>query len=344
MPDLDASIERGLDFLRQNQLESGEFRVLMSTNELKDDCVPDSSPFATSLIAYSLGFSKSEKAKSMLDKAMRFFLNEMDGPGVWKYWTKQHKFNKTIPPDLDDMACVSYVLRQNNIPFPSNDSLIMLNRNPEGLFYTWLTPRWPMPLSLAYWRVVFRQWRNPVSNYYFWKLNESEVNDVDCVVNANVLLYIGNRPETRPVVDYLIEIINRGQESCCDKWHLNRFTFYYVVSRNYRSGVTEFESVRDTIIKKILDAGNPDGSIGANVLETALAICTLLNLSCTESELKGAIKFLVENQLIDGSWPRDVLYYGGPKRYYGWGSEELTTGFCLESLIRASEGGQCPNT
>jgi hypothetical protein len=28
------------------------------------------------------------------------------------------------------------------------------------------------------------------------------------------------------------------------------------------------------------------------------------------------------------------MYYGGPKKYYGWGSEELTTGFCIEALGR----------
>ncbi len=36
----------------------------------------------------------------------------------------------------------------------------------------------------------------------------------------------------------------------------------------------------------------------------------------------------------DGSWPRAALYYSGPKKLYGWGSEELITGFCLEALLR----------
>jgi len=30
---------------------------------------------------------------------------------------------------------------------------------------------------------------------------------------------------------------------------------------------------------------------------------------------------------------RRDLYYSGPKRLYGWGSEELVTGFCLEALL-----------
>ena len=35
-----------------------------------------------------------------------------------------------------------------------------------------------------------------------------------------------------------------------------------------------------------------------------------------------------------GHWPRWLLYYGGPKLLLGWGSEEMTTGFCLEALAR----------
>jgi hypothetical protein len=30
---------------------------------------------------------------------------------------------------------------------------------------------------------------------------------------------------------------------------------------------------------------------------------------------------------------RAGLYYSGPKKLYGWGSEELVTGFCLEVLL-----------
>jgi len=32
-------------------------------------------------------------------------------------------------------------------------------------------------------------------NYYFWKLNESAPNDIDCVVNANVLFLCWREPE-----------------------------------------------------------------------------------------------------------------------------------------------------
>ena len=35
----------------------------------------------------------------------------------------------------------------------------------------------------------------------------------------------------------------------------------------------------------------------------------------------------------DGSGARAALYYSSPKKLYGWGSEELVTGFFLEALL-----------
>jgi hypothetical protein len=332
---LDKGIERGLDFLRREQLPSGEFRCLMSTdNTMEKDCVEDSSPFPTALVAYSLGFADAAEAGGMLEKCVRFFLAEMEGPGLWRYWTKKHQYHSVIPPDLDDVACVSLVLRRRGVDFPPNERLVFASRDSRGLFYTWMTPRWPMPALAAYWRVALRQWLNPLKSYYFWKLNESEPGDVDCVVNANVLFYVGEEPRTRAVVDYLVEAFRRGEEGCCDKWHLNPFTFQYVVSRNFEAGVSALGRIREEAVGRIVAAARPDGSIGDNCLETALAACALHSWGSRPPELERAVGFLLGAQRGGGDWPRAALYYGGPKKYYGWGSEELTTGFCLEALLR----------
>src|SRR3954468_18361663 len=89
---LEAGIGRGLEFLRRSQLPSGEFKVYMSPNlNLERDCVFDSSPFPTALIAYALGFADTATAGDILDKALAFLLSEMEGPGLWRYWTKRHQ-------------------------------------------------------------------------------------------------------------------------------------------------------------------------------------------------------------------------------------------------------------
>jgi hypothetical protein len=246
--DLDASIERGLEFLRRSQLPSGEFKILMSADKkLERDSVLDSSLFPTAFIVYSLGFADPAAAGAMIDKSLRFFLAETEGSGLWRYWTKQHPYYSTIPPDLDDIACISYVLRHHGVSFPANRELIFANRNAQGLFYTWMTLRWPLPPDASFRRVVLRQLAHPLKFYFFWKLNESKRHDVDCVVNANVLFYVGESPETRAVIDYLIRIVQRNEEGCCDKWHHNRYTFYYTVSRNYHAGMSGFDAVRDRL-------------------------------------------------------------------------------------------------
>ncbi len=332
--DLEAGIGRGLEFLRRSQLPSGEFKVFMSPDlNLVRDCVFDSSPFAAALIAYALGFADPAEAGDILDKALRFLLSEMEGPGLWRYWTKRHQSHSTIPPDLDDTACASFVLRRHNVSFPQNLTLIFANRTRDGLFYTWVTARWPLPALPSYWRVVLSQWLHPLKLYYFWKLLEPTRHDVDCVVNANVLFYVGEGAETGPVVDYLTGVLRRGEEGRCDRWYSNRFMFYYAVSRNFHAGVEALGGVRDESVARIVSAAKPDGSLGGSVLNTALAACALFYWRSSPPELGRAARFLLAAQREDGSWPRAALYYGGPKKLYGCGSEELVTGFCLEALL-----------
>jgi len=332
--DVDDCIRHGLEFLRRSQLPSGEFKVFMSPDlSLARDCVFDSSPFPTALIAYALGFADATVVEDILDKALRFLMSEMEGPGLWRYWTKRHPSHSAIPHDLDDTACASFVLRSHHIPFPSNVELILANRNSKGLFYTWLTARWPPPFLPSYWRVALSQWLHPIKLYCFWKLEPTR-HDVDCVVNANVLFYLGQRPETQTTIDYLMDIFRRGKEDDCDRWYANRFMFYYAISRNFHAGVTAFGEIRDESVERIVAAAKPDGSIGDSVLNTALAVCALLNWRRSSPELDHAIRFLLREQRADGSWPRASFYYSGPKKIYGWGSEEVITGFCLEALLR----------
>jgi len=333
--DLELGIEQARGFLQRSQLSSGEFKLLMSSDvRMEKDCVLDSSPFATALIAYSLSFDDSTQTKEILDKTVRFFLAEMEGPGLWRYWTKKHPYYAVIPPDLDDIACISSVLHRRGVDFPNNRKLLFSNRDSRGLFYTWLTPRWPLTRDADYRRVVLRQLANPVRFYLFWRMHESTPNDVDGVVNANMLFYMGESKATQPVIDYLIGIMQRHEEGSCDKWHHNRYTFYYAVSRNYYAGMSGFAPVRDTLVSRIVETIQADGAVNDNVLDTALAACALLNCRVEPPELAKAIGFLLSTQRVHGEWPAVPMYYAGPTNPAGFGSEELTTGFCLEALAR----------
>jgi len=327
--------EFGHHFLYERQLPSGEFTSYRSRHpEMLDDCVFDSSPFPTALISYSLSFFSSEKAKEMLQKSCRFLLNEMESCGTWRYWTAQHEHHKHIPPDIDDIVCASMVLQQNGFSFPDNKELVLANRNRQQLLLTWIVPRFQFPLCLNYWRVVLPQCLNPVVLYIFWKMNESEPDDIDGVVNANALCYLGESEATQKIIQYLCSVINDGKEDSCDKWHLSRFNFYYSLSRCAYKKINGFENIRDLVLQRIAERVNDNGTIGSHILDTALAICTMLNFGHSSPVLERAVEAVLKEQGNDGAWPRMPLYYGGPKKYFGWGSEELTTGFCLEALMR----------
>jgi hypothetical protein len=159
-------------------------------------------------------------------------------------------------------------------------------------------------------------------------------NDVDAAVDANVLYYLGETDNTQSVINYLLQIISDEKEYDCDKWYRNVFTIYYFISRNFYKGITKLEPVRNPIISRIIAKLKPGGCIGDSVLDSALAVCTLLNFKYKGPELENAINFLLHEQNETGDWERRCYYYDGPKKITGWGSEELTTSICLEALKR----------
>lgn len=327
------AVEKGLAFLEANQRADGEFNSYRARDPLfLADCEFDSSPFPTSLIAYCLSQIDSPKCKRMIEKACAFLIKEMEPGGVWRYWTSQHQFHAHIPLDLDDIACVSSVLKQNGYEIPDNRSIICGNRDFGGRFYTWIVPRFGFPGSFQNFIQVLKSARNPISLYYFWKLNESAPDDVDSVVNANVVSYLGECTETRGAISYLIDLISQGQEELSDKWHLSPYNLYYALSRNYKDGMKCFEAVRAIIIEQIMT--KPDQLVPETILDTALALCTAGNFDHSDQLLDNAYHMLLSEQQTDGSWKAMPLYWGGPKKYFGWGSKEITTAFCLEALVR----------
>jgi len=234
------------------------------------------------------------------------------------------------------MACVSSLLQCYGVDFPDNRSLMLLNRDRTGLFYTWLVFRPTLTLNPLYWRTLCSEFT--ILRYTaFWKGPESEYNDIDGVVNANVLFYLGDRPETRRVISWLIEIVQSGREAVCDKWYRDPFTFYYALSRNRHAGIEAFDAVREPILARLAGAAQGDGQIGENALHTALAANTLINYDDRSTLLVRAVEFLQRTQGENGSWPGAPYYYGGPKKATSWGSAELTTGLCLEALHRFYE-------
>jgi hypothetical protein len=95
--------------------------------------------------------------------------------------------------------------------------------------------------------------------------------------------------------------------------------------------------VGDSIIERIRSYAHPDGVIGNHILHTALAACALMDWQDRNNHanvLDAAILAILRAQDSSGGWKKCPFYYSGPSKKLAWGSEELTTGFCLEALSR----------
>jgi hypothetical protein len=300
------AIDRAVAFLERSQLPTGELRVFASDK-------PDPSIFPTALAAYSLSFTP--RAAKVRDRALDFLLAEMEPRGLWKHWPREHPYHHQLPPDLDDTSCASVALVRAGRSFPDNRALLLKNRNRRGLFRTW-------KLTLA-------QLRHPLISCAFFTKTSARPFDVDAVVNANALHYLGDIPE---VTRYLVRVLRENGEAHCDKWYESPFAIWYFFSRALQRNAPE---AGELIVKKIT-ATKPAGA-----LDRALAICALRlwNQPADAGPL-------LAQQLDSGAWPAAPLYHGGRARRRDgtfapphpdtphWGSEELTTAFCIEALAR----------
>jgi hypothetical protein len=320
---IDVAISKALNFLAQNQLPYGEFKSYLSTDEsMEGKCVFDSSPFATALILYCISFVEKLEVREITQKTVQFLVEEKETSGLWRFWSSRNPKHKTLPPDLDDTACITYVLEQYYSPLlysfllGSNRKVLLDNRNEQGLFYTWIVPS------------------RHKNNWVDW---------VDSAVNANVLFYLGECDETKAVCDYLNNLVLSNREKDSDHYYLSDLCLYYFMSRAYFHGAFSLKEAKGAVSNKTVSLQQEDGSFGDD-LSTALAVCTLLNYQYSdETTIDSAIQILMERQQ-GGAWSKIAMWTDrfwteglgetGDCLVGYWGSEELTTAFCIEALAK----------
>ncbi|MDQ4087427.1 MAG: hypothetical protein M3177_05395, partial [Pseudomonadota bacterium] len=233
-PALAAALDRGLLFLRHNQLEDGSFRVCTSiAPDMAGACSDDASVFPTALIAHCLSFAPA--ADALRERALDFLAAQMDRHGLWRHWTHGHPQYAQLPPDLDDTSCASAVLAQGGRAFPDNRRLLLANRDRSGLFFTWFVPR-PRVTAAAHMRVTLPQLLHAPTLWLFFARTSAAPYDVDAVVNANALSYLGRRRETEPAAALLLEVLRARREGQCDKWYENPFAIWYFFARALGDG------------------------------------------------------------------------------------------------------------
>ncbi len=347
---IETAIQKGLSFLLHRQQENGSFECMTAESincfnenmETFDDGYKKGwintdklLLFPTLLTGLSLlHLEEYPETDTILNKITKFLIENKRLGTVWNHFQKPHPVNKSMPYDIDDTVCSISLLNSRNIKVENNDKLILSNRNKKGLFYTYFCFRKQLNHSIHYWIIGFKELLYPIQTKFFWSYVEASRYDIDGIVNANVVYYLGERKETLPVIKYIIDNIIEGKEEEFDKWYKNPFVVYYFISKNYFNGITAFESIKKLILERLNNHLYNNGSFRNNPLDTALAICTLQNFKSFSSIYNSSIQYLIEQQLETGSWAKRIVYTGGPKLIMGWGSEEITTSFCLEALNR----------
>lgn len=300
--------------------------------------VDDFSAFPSLMIGNSLTQLKANRiVETILNNISHFTKMNMSKFGAWQHFTPEHELYTIEPFDIDSTSCSSLLLERLKVKYPDNKSFFYLNRNDKGLFYTWFILRKLLDKNLVSWHSDLKALRQPVKSYMFWKYFECDRNDIDAVVNANVLFYLGENEQTRPIINLLIETIDKKNEDDCDKWYRNVQTVYYFFSKNYFCGIKSLEAIREKIKNRILMKIDENGAIENNSMDTSLGICTLLNLNYFDEIPQASIKYLINKQGLAGNWEKRIFYYGGPKKVMGWGGDELSTAICIEALYRYGE-------
>ena len=304
------AIERGVAYLESVQLPSGEIPIeTASTPQMIGDCIREPVVFATALAARGLSITPS--AERVLSRALDFLEREMSPEGLWRHPSREFRKHGDTLLDLEDTAIASTALSAAGRCFPNNRPILLAHREHRGLFQTWIV-RW---------------WRHPLTTIrFFWHYRYTQVQYIDAVINANVVIYLGICEETRPAIEHMLAVLRANGEMMSTNWYWSRFTVWYFFTQALREIAPEAGEI---IVPRI------EATVPINALELALASSTLLLWNRTPD-----VEPLVEAQLPSGAWPRAALYHTGlgrkdsqPKPPW-WGSEALTTVFAVEALTR----------
>jgi hypothetical protein len=334
--DLDRAIVRAVAFLRSRQLPHGEFATLVGADRTMANPAFDSSPFITSFVLYGLTHVDRAPVAEIVTRAASFLASQMEFGGVWRYWSsRQHKHCR-LPPDLDDTACISYALTSAGVRLPKNDWAFLANRDSRGRFKTWLFPTsrnrgnlWFLfARSVGYCQARLRNAKVETPDAEDPRFRTMHINrdDVDPVVNANAVLYLGERPDTAPAIQFVIDTVLH-EPSARSLYYEDPLALYYAVARAYRHSSPRLSVLAEPIVSRMLERGQDPARL--NPLQAAMAASALLTFRPAASLDMRLLHLILAAQRGDGGW--DAYPF-----YNVWGSEELTTGLCLEVLARAS--------
>ena len=188
------------------------------------------------------------------------------------------------------------------------------------------------------------------------------VNNVDCVVNANVVFALAvnnmtSAPGYQDSLSYLAKTAKTGQWlKGCALYYPQKYTFAYSVTRAYRDGGAQSNEMSKAMSQLMVDILNqqkksgqwcsqPDGTCDYS---TALALVSLLNLGSKraaflgilpkyQEALKKGFNFLDRSKKSDPtglSWQPGLFFSAEDYRLGVWRSKALTNAIVVEATAK----------
>ena len=304
------SIRSGLDFLESTIDDNGAWHCIRFNTA--DPDIPrhfERPAFVSAYCVLALENCGEAQAKAMCAAAKAYLAETVEFPGLWRYY-------RHLPRDLDSTALCSlvigthpWILLGRNIPH------ILANRDEEGRFLTWILAK-DEPDVVSKFRI-----------------------EADPVVNANVIAYLGDCPETRDAQRWLEALVVDGGLAGSSKWYPDTIAIYYAIARAAVRIRPALDRLRPILADRILDLRDEKESFG-NVLQTAQAVSALHDAGGLEkTDAKDLLEKILSSQREDGSWP-ELLAFGDQEMKWGafgqigHGSEAVTGAFCIEAVER----------
>ena len=304
------SIRLGLDFLESTIDENGAWHCIRFN--VADPNIPrhfEKPAFITAYCVLALAYCREERARTICAAGRAYLADTVEYPGFWRYY-------RHLPQDLDSTTLSSLVMGTHPwMLLGRNVPQILANRDAEGRFMTWMLTE-DEPDVVSRFRI-----------------------EADPVVNANVIAYLGDRPETRDAQRWLESLVTEGDLEGSSKWYPDEVAIYYAIARAMHRARPALETLGPVLADRVLGLRDGNGDFG-NILQTAQAVSVLHEVGCLDrADAERQAERLLSSQREDGSWP-ELLAFGdqslkwGAVGQIGHGSEAVTSAFCIEALER----------
>lgn len=303
-----SAIERGFDFLEAAVGADGAWPSALYLNlELAGTPQPERVPFVAALGHLSLDECPGPRSERLRARTRAHLRSAMEYPGVWRYWP-------SLPPDLDDTAICSLVVGQHVwLALGRTLPVVFRRRDRKGRFRTWLAKG----------------------------DGSSSWEDIDSVVNANAVVWLGDRAQTAEAQRWLRALIDGRREAGSSWYYPDPMDLYAALSRLGPEPVGVdgvFRGLADVLANRIMSRRSPAGRFG-DAQRTAQAVSALdrLGAGLSAGDAARAAEHLLETQCADGSWPSGLVWQGPPPPNppsAGFASPALVTAYCMESLAR----------